>query len=46
MPGTSAIGFLEEKKVVGQILMTNRNSLVYVHVKFNSFFAEPTYLVI
>jgi hypothetical protein len=46
MPVTGVIDFLEENKFVAKIHMTNGNPLVREPVKFKTFLAEPTALVI
>ena len=46
MPRTSVIDFVEEKKLVEQIIMTNWNPLACEPVKFKTYSAEPTTLMI
>ena len=46
MPRTSVIDFVKEKKLVEQIIMTNWNPLACEPVKFKTYLAEPTTLVL
>ena len=46
MPRTSVIDFVEEKKLVEQIIMTNWNPLACEPVKFKTYLAEPTTLLL
>jgi hypothetical protein len=46
MPRTGVIYFVEEKNLVEQIIMTNWNPLACEPVKFKTYLAEPTTLLI
>jgi hypothetical protein len=46
MPRTGVIDFVEEKKLVEQIIMINWNPLACEPVKFKTYSAEPTTLII
>jgi hypothetical protein len=46
MPRTGVIDFVEEKKLVEQIIMTNWNPLACEPIKFKTYSAEPMTLVV